>query len=114
MTKRGAATMADSIPPQELRAILESDPKPILLDVRRRADFEAAPEKIRGAVWRDPEKAEQWSAEISQERPVVVYCVKGGSVSQSTADRLQKTHLDVKFLQGGIKAWLDLGGPVEE
>lgn len=106
--------MADSIPPQELRALLESDRKPILLDVRRKADFEASPMKIGNAVWHDPEKADDWIQDVPQDRPVVVYCVKGGSVSQSIADKLQQNHPDAKFLQGGIKAWEDLGEPVEE
>jgi rhodanese-related sulfurtransferase len=106
--------MADSIPPQELRVLLEGDRNTVLLDVRRKADFEAAPKKIGGAAWLDPEKADEWIAEIPQDRPVVVYCVKGGSVSQSIADRLQQTHPDVRFLQGGIKAWAELGEPAEE
>ena len=106
--------MVSSIPPQELRAILKSDQKPVLLDVRRKVDFEGAPKKIGGASWVDPEKADEWSAELPQDRPVVVYCVKGGSVSQSIADRLQQSHSDVRFLQGGIKAWMDLGEPVAE
>ncbi|MBI5252196.1 MAG: thiosulfate sulfurtransferase GlpE [Desulfomonile tiedjei] len=102
--------MAASITPQELKELLESERKPALFDVRRKADFEAAPKKIGGAAWRDPEKADEWSIEIPSDRPVVVYCVKGGSVSQSIADRLQQSHPDVKFLQGGIKAWEEESG----
>jgi rhodanese-related sulfurtransferase len=106
--------MADSITPQELEALMGSERKPSLFDVRRKADFEAAPEKIENAAWLDPEKADEWIDEIPQGRPVVVYCVKGGSVSQSIADRLLRSHPDVKFLQGGIKAWAEVGEPVEE
>jgi rhodanese-related sulfurtransferase len=106
--------MADSIIPQELKALLESDKKPCLFDVRRKHDFDAAPKKIAHAVWRDPERADEWSHEIPQDRPVVVYCLKGGSVSQSIANRLQQSHTDAKFLQGGIKSWVDLGEPVDE
>jgi hypothetical protein len=47
--------MADSIPTQELKALLKSDRKPVLLDVRRKVDFEAVPKKIVGASWFDPE-----------------------------------------------------------
>jgi len=36
---------------------------------------------------------------------VIVYCVKGGPVSQSTADRLAEKGFDVRYLQGGILAW---------
>jgi rhodanese-related sulfurtransferase len=106
--------MADSITPQELKALMGSDRQPALFDVRRKVDFEAAPKKISGAAWLDPEKADEWIAEIPQDRPVVVYCVKGGSVSQSIADRLSRSHPDVKFVQGGIKAWAELGEPLEE
>jgi rhodanese-related sulfurtransferase len=105
--------MANAITPEELKALLESDRKPALFDVRRKADFDAAPKKIEHAVWRDPEQADEWSGEIPQDRPVIVYCVKGGSVSQSIAKRLEHSHSDVKFLQGGIKAWVELGEPVE-
>jgi rhodanese-related sulfurtransferase len=106
--------MADSITPQELKVLMASDRKPAVFDVRRKIDFEAAPKKIGSATWLDPEKADEWIAEIPQDRQVVVYCVKGGSVSQSIADRLRQNHPDVKFVQGGIKAWAELGEPVEE
>ena len=101
--------MADSITPEELKALLCSDRKPALFDVRRTADFEASPKKIASAARREPETVDEWSSEIPLDRPIVVYCVKGGSVSQSIADRLQQSHPDVKFLQGGIKAWAELG-----
>ncbi len=106
--------MADSITPQELKDLMCSEGQPALFDVRRKADFDAAPKKIGGAYWLDPEKADEWSDTVPRDRPVVVYCVKGGSVSQSVADRLQQSHPDVRFLEGGIKAWWELGEPVEE
>jgi len=106
--------MADFITPEELKALMESDRKPALFDVRRKADFDAAPEKIKSAVRLDPEKVDEWIAEVPQDSPVVVYCVKGGSVSQSIADRLQQSHPDVRFLQGGIRAWTEFGDPVVE
>jgi rhodanese-related sulfurtransferase len=112
--RRGDVKMADSITPQELKALMGSERKPALFDVRRKADFEAAPKKIGDADWLDPAKADEWIDEIPQDRPVVVYCVKGGSVSQSIADRLLHSHPEVKFLRGGIKAWAEVGEPVEE
>ena len=105
--------MADSITTEELKTLMGSDRQPALFDVRRKADFEAAPKKIESAAWLDPEKADEWIAEIPQDRAVVVYCVKGGSVSQGIAGRLEQQRHDVKFLQGGIKAWTESGEPVE-
>lgn len=110
----GIRKMANSITCEELKARLENDTAMVLLDVRRRVDYEAAPQTIARGVWLDPEKADEWSDEIPRDRPVVVYCVKGGSVSQSVADRLQQGHPDVRFLEGGIKAWAELGEPEGE
>jgi rhodanese-related sulfurtransferase len=106
--------MANPITAEELKNLLASDQKAAVFDVRRKSDYEAAPKKIGSAVWLDPEKADEWKDEIPRDRPVVVYCVKGGSVSQSVADRLQQSHPDVRFLEGGIKAWADLGEPEVE
>jgi rhodanese-related sulfurtransferase len=106
--------MADSITTDELKALMSSNQKPALFDVRRKADFDAAPKKIKSAVRLDPEKVDEWIADVPQDGPVVVYCVKGGSVSQSIAARLQQGNHDVRFLQGGIKAWAELGEPLED
>jgi rhodanese-related sulfurtransferase len=106
--------MADSITADELKVLISSDRTPALFDVRRKTDFDVAPKKIEGAVRGDPEKIDEWIDQVPQDRPVVLYCVKGGSVSQGIAGRLQQSHPDVKFLQGGIKAWEELGEPLEE
>jgi rhodanese-related sulfurtransferase len=99
--------MTKSINPQELRKRLTGVEAPSLIDVRRKTDYEADPKKIAGAIWRDPEKIEDWVKDLPSDASAVVYCVKGGSVSQSVADRLQKEGLDAMFLEGGIKAWTE-------
>ncbi|HMK37102.1 MAG TPA: thiosulfate sulfurtransferase GlpE [Desulfomonilaceae bacterium] len=106
--------MARPITPEDLKTLLAGNEKPAVFDVRRRGDFEAAPQTISRAVWLDPEKADDWSDEIPRDRPIVVYCVKGGSVSQSIAEKLEQGHANVRFLQGGIRAWVEAGERVEE
>ena len=105
--------MIDSIDISNLKKLLHSSHAPVLLDVRRKTDFLASPKKIRGAAWRDPEKINDWSAELSVGRKIVAYCVKGGSVSQSVAERLDQEGHDVVYLEGGIKAWVESGEPIE-
>lgn len=83
-----------------------------LLDVRRKADREAAPEMIPGAIWRDPEQVEQWAGEIAKDTRTVIYCARGGSVSQSISNMLRKKGLAVTYLNGGLKAWTDQGNPL--
>lgn len=106
--------MAEYITPQELKELMEGDGQPCLLDVRRKADYDSSPGRIGEAVWNDPEKVDEWMDEIPQDKPVVLYCVKGGSVSQSISERFGKTHPDVRFLQGGIKAWMELHEDVSD
>ena len=75
-------------------------------------DYIASSNKIKGAIWRDPELISKWSYKLSTGRKFVAYCVKGGSVSQSIVERLEKEGHDVVFLKGGIEAWVDSGEPV--
>lgn len=105
--------MAKSIDPQELNSRLTSAETPTLIDVRRKTDYEASPEKIPGATWRDPEKIEDWIKDLPSGAPAVVYCVRGGAVSQGVADRLRQEGHEALFMEGGLKAWNESGGPVE-
>jgi rhodanese-related sulfurtransferase len=82
-----------------------------LLDVRRKADYEAAPTTIPGALWRDPEQVDQWRAELTG--PTVLYCVRGGSVSQSVCKQLGEAGIDAAYLEGGLAAWTAQGEAVK-
>jgi rhodanese-related sulfurtransferase len=98
-----------SLRPEELKELLENA-QLLLLDVRRKADYDADPATIPGAAWRNPEQFDAWSKEIPSGRRVVVYCVKGGAVSQSIAAALVKKDVDARYIAGGLKAWKESGG----
>jgi rhodanese-related sulfurtransferase len=83
-----------------------------LLDVRRRPAVEADPRLIPGAVWKDPEQVGTWAVGLSQDVPVVAYCVHGHEVSRGVVDRLRALGTEAALLEGGIEAWKDAGGPV--
>lgn len=100
--------MAASVSADELENDLKSG-SVLVVDVRRQVDYEADPGRIPGAERRDPAAVEGWAAELATGRPVVVYCVKGGQVSQSVADALSRAGARAAFLQGGIKAWTESG-----
>ncbi len=104
--------MKSPISPEELRTLLEGE-EVTLVDVRRRADYEAEPVLIPGATWHDPEQVANWSRELPAGKPVVVYCVKGGSVSQSIADTLTGQQMKACYVAGGLKAWKEAGGRLE-
>jgi rhodanese-related sulfurtransferase len=104
--------MTPTLSPSELRKLLDSK-SVTLLDVRRKADYAAEPNLIPGAAWRDPEQVESWSRELPKDRPVVVYCVKGGAVSQSITATLTGQQVNARFVEGGLKAWKEAGGGLE-
>jgi rhodanese-related sulfurtransferase len=95
-----------------LREAAASGAKIVLLDVRRRPAFDADPGLIPGAVWKDPEQAGTWAAGLSQDVPVIAYCVHGHEVSRGVVDRLRALGIKAALLEGGFEAWKAAGGPV--
>ncbi len=83
-----------------------------LIDVRRAANRDASNERIPGAVRHDPEKIGDWAGALPRNKAVVLYCARGGSVSNSVADTLRSLGLDAGFIEGGIEAWKAAGGEV--
>jgi superoxide dismutase, Fe-Mn family len=82
------------------------------IDVRRKGAYEAAPDVIAGAVWRDPERVDDWAREFSGTE-VVVYCVYGHEVGQSTAARLRGAGVAARYVVGGIEDWKVAKRPVQ-
>jgi len=96
--------MSTTLPPDELDQLLKAGGV-LLLDVRRKTDRDADPAGIPGAEWRDPEAVNDWRANLPRDRPVVVYCVRGGSVSRSVTAALSETGTRPRYLEGGVEAW---------
>ncbi len=94
--------MTATITATELKTSLAQKNHIQVIDVRRKADFEKSPETIAGAVWQDPENVAEWSKTLPKGQDLVVYCVRGGSVSQGVATALKENHPTVRFLDGGI------------
>jgi rhodanese-related sulfurtransferase len=105
--------MNETITPKELQSLQENRRNLTILDVRRKSDFDADPKGISGATWRNPEAVEQWRDELVDQE-VILYCVRGGSVSKSVSERLIEKNINVRYIEGGIVAWKDNGGQVEE
>lgn len=86
--------------------------KVTLIDVRRKADLDADTSKLPGASWHDPEQIEAWADQLPRDREVVLYCVRGGSVSNSVLDNLRGKGVSARYIEGGIVAWKEIGGEV--
>lgn len=83
-----------------------------ILDVRRSDDRNASSEAIAGANWKDPTQIGAWADELPKDQDIVLYCVRGGSVSNSVVDALQAKGLKARFIEGGIEGWKAAGGEV--
>jgi len=94
----------DTVTPEELELMMKEKDPPLLLDVRRASDRASDPSAIPGAEWKDPEKVAEWGQELGS-KEVVVYCVRGGSVSKSVQEKLREKQVNVRFVAGGLEAW---------
>ena len=84
----------------------------LILDVRRGADREAAPAHLPGAQWKNPEQLAEWADSLPKDQDIVLYCARGGSVSNSLVDALHAKGLKARFIEGGIEGWKAAGGGV--
>ncbi|OIP14114.1 MAG: sulfurtransferase [Betaproteobacteria bacterium CG2_30_59_46] len=101
--------MDRTISSNDLKKLRNSSPF-VLLDVRRKSDLDASREKILGATWCDPDILEEWADKIPKNREVVLYCVRGGSVSNAVVDALQVKGVQARYIEGGIEGWKVAGG----
>ena len=96
--------MDKSLTINELTALLASGQELMLLDVRRQEDFDQDPQTIANAQWKNPAEIDQWLPTITAETEVVIYCVRGGSVSQSVQQRLTDNGIRTRYVEGGLEA----------
>ena len=104
---QGTITCAD------LRILLDRNEPTTLLDVRRADDRAKEPLAIPAAVWHDPAAIDDWSAKLSKEDEIILYCVRGGSVSNLVVDALHAKGFKARFIEGGLEAWKQAGGATE-
>jgi rhodanese-related sulfurtransferase len=100
-------TKKPSISPHDLYTRLGTASAPIVVDVRRDADFAGADRLIASAIHRPPEDVELWGKDLPAERAVVVHCVRGHDVSQRAAAALRAAGIDAAYLEGGIDGWTE-------
>ncbi len=73
--------MKRTIRPNELKELLSRKNDILVLDVRRKTDLASFHYAIPGAEWRDPDAVDAWSADLPRDHDVVIYCARGGPVS---------------------------------
>jgi Fe-Mn family superoxide dismutase len=102
-----------SITAEELKAMLDSNTPVQIIDARPRHYSTRARDMMEEAVWRDPERIDDWIGELSKEKPVVTFCVYGFHIGCETAATLRKAGFDARYMAGGHYAWKAIKGPVK-
>lgn len=97
--------MEQAISATELTNLLKAEKKVTLLDVRRKEDYEQSPVGIADATWCDPAAVGEWMQTLPKQQEVVLYCVRGGSVSQSVQKQLAEAGFQAKYVEGGLEAF---------
>jgi len=98
---------------EEVAAMLEAGTPVQIIDARPRHYTTKSQDIMAGAVWRDPERIDEWIGELSKTEPVVTYCVYGFHIGCETAITLRKAGFDARYMAGGHYAWKAIKGPVK-
>jgi superoxide dismutase, Fe-Mn family len=109
---RGNAT-DDSLPSVSVEALFAETAKDgqiQVLDARPKHYFSRSSDIMRGAIWRDPDRLDEWSKDLSADAPVFVYCAYGYYVSQGVTAALRERGFDARYIRGGLSAWYAAGG----
>jgi Fe-Mn family superoxide dismutase len=101
-----------SISVEEVSAMLKSGTPVQIIDTRPRHYTTKAQDIMEGAVWRDPERLDEWIGTLSKTEPVVTFCVYGFHIGCETASTLRNAGFDARYMAGGHYAWKAIKGPV--
>lgn len=100
------------VSPQQLWSRIGTADAPVILDVCRRAIYEAGAGVIPTARWRQPETYADWVPGLPTDRPIVLACRYGHNLSQMVAAELRGRGVSAQVLEGGRQAWDEAGLPV--
>jgi rhodanese-related sulfurtransferase len=81
---------------------------PVLIDVRTEEEFAGDPRLLPASYRRNFAAVSQWAHEF-QNRPVIVTCQNGMTLSQGVAAFLRHEGIDAQTLEGGFSAWRESG-----
>jgi Fe-Mn family superoxide dismutase len=102
-----------SITPEEVQEMLDSGRRVQVIDTRPRHYTTRAHDIVEGAVWRDPERIDEWIETLSKDEPVVTFCVYGFHIGCQTATALRTAGFDARYMAGGHYAWKAMHGAVK-
>ena len=109
--KASGPASAQNMGPGQAWDWLRQNPQAQLIDVRTPAEF--GQEHLAGAKLIPLQEMETRLPEIHKNKPVMLYCLKGGRSSQALQFLKDRGFKDLFQIEGGITAWKEKGLPVE-
>ena len=97
--------MNDAVTPKELELLLQAGEGILVLDVRKIKDRVEVSHPVPTAEWRNPEQVAEWCTVMDAAKEIIVFCVHGHQVSQSTRDALRARGFRSRIVEGGIDGW---------
>ncbi len=107
MKQTKSTPMNRTITPDELK---ERPSEYTVIDVRRKTDYDG--KTILNAEWHNPDEVAQWAKDLPANKEIVLYCARGGSVSNKVLDTLLASNIKARYIEGGIEGWKQNGGKV--
>jgi len=99
-----------SISVEELRVLMQRERQVQVVDARPANYVSKDPDTMPSAVWRDPERVDEWSAKLSPETPVFVYCAYGFEVGCRVTTVRRERGLGARYIRGELAARYGAGG----
>ncbi len=99
--------MKRTITPGELK---ERPSEFTIIDVRRKADYDG--HVILNAEWHNPDDVGEWAKSLPADKEIVLYCARGGTVSNKILDSLLAANIRARYIEGGIEGWKQSGGEI--
>jgi len=111
--KQSQVKVVPAITAEEVQGMLAAGQPVQIIDTRPRHYSTRAQDIVDGAVWRDPERLDEWIGTLSKEAPVVTFCVYGFHIGCQSAAALKAAGFDARYMAGGHYAWKAIKGPVK-
>ena len=90
---------------EEVAEMLKAGAQVQIIDTRPKHYSTKSQEMMKGAVWRDPERIDEWMGELSKTEPVITFCVYGFHIGCESAAILRKAGFDARYMAGGHSGW---------
>jgi len=99
----------------ELRHLMDSGKRPVIIDVRSRAERELDARSIPGALAFEVEEMEKLLDSLPADRDVIFYCSCPNEASAARAAKrlIDRGYTRVRPLRGGLDAWTGAGYAIE-